>query len=64
MGNVSAVFLFEWKRALTLPRMMWWGVLAAFPVFIVGLIRLTAFSHPPREFWAGGRLKVSRLSAA
>ncbi len=53
MGNVSAVFLFEWKRALTLPRMAWWAVLALFPVFIVGLIRLTAFSHPPREFWAG-----------
>ena len=29
MGNVAAVFLFEWKRALTLPRMAWWAVLAA-----------------------------------
>lgn len=43
MGNVAAVFLFEWKRALTLPRMMWWGVLAAFPVFIVGVIRFTTY---------------------
>lgn len=53
MGNVAAVFLFEWKRALTLPRMMWWGVLAAFPVFIVGVIRFTTYQIPPREFWAG-----------
>lgn len=53
MGNVGAVFLFEWKRALTLPRMAWWAVLAAFPVFIVGLIRFTSNESPPREFWAG-----------
>lgn len=53
IGNVGAVFLFEWKRALTLPRMAWWAVLAVFPVFIVGLIRFTAYQPPPREFWAG-----------
>ncbi|MFM9962391.1 MAG: ABC transporter permease [Planctomycetaceae bacterium] len=58
MGNVGAVFLFEWKRALTLPRMAWWGVLALFPVFIVGVIRFTTSQlphgqQPPREFWAG-----------
>lgn len=41
IGNVAAVFLFEWKRALTLPRMAWWAVLALFPVFIVGVIRFT-----------------------
>jgi ABC-type transport system involved in multi-copper enzyme maturation permease subunit len=50
---VGAVFLFEWKRALTLPRMAWWAVLAAFPVFLVCLIRFTAHGQPPREFWAG-----------
>ena len=50
-GNVAAVFLFEWKRALTLPRMTWWAVLAAFPVFIIGLIRFTAQTSPPRELW-------------
>lgn len=50
-GNVSAVFLFEWRRSLTLPRMAWWGVLAVFPVFIVGLIRFTAYQSPPREVW-------------
>ena len=61
MGNVAAVFLFEWKRSLTLPRMGWWAVLAGFPVFIIGLIRFTI--HPasasngaiqlPRELWIG-----------
>ena len=53
IGNVGAVFLFEWKRALTLPRMAWWAVLAAFPVFIIGVIRFTAHQNPPRELWAG-----------
>jgi ABC-type transport system involved in multi-copper enzyme maturation permease subunit len=52
-GNVGAVFLFEWKRALTLPRMAWWGVLAAFPVFIIGMVRIIAGTGLPREFWAG-----------
>ncbi len=52
-GNLGAVFLFEWKRALTWPRMAWWAVLAVFPVFIIGLIRVTAQTNPPREFWAG-----------
>lgn len=53
IGNVRAVFQFEWKRAMTLPRMAWWAVLALFPVFIVGLIRFTAHQNPPREFWSG-----------
>ena len=58
IGNVGAVFLFEWKRALTLPRMAWWAVLALFPVFIVGLIRFTTAGlppdqRPPRDTWAG-----------
>ncbi len=51
-GNVGAVFLFEWKRALTLPRMAWWVLLAVFPVFIIGVIRFTAQEKPPRELWA------------
>jgi ABC-type transport system involved in multi-copper enzyme maturation permease subunit len=62
-GNVGAVFLFEWKRSLTVPRMAWWLVLALFPVFIVGLLRFTidaAHAHSggdpkvdpaPRELW-------------
>ncbi len=39
IGNVKAVVLFEWKRALTLPRMSWSLVLAIFPVFIVSIAR-------------------------
>lgn len=59
IGNVGAVFLFEWKRSLTVPRMAWWLVLAGFPVFIVGLIRFGIDSaNPdkdpaPRELWIG-----------
>ena len=49
MGNISAVFWFEWKRAWTVPRLMGWGLLALFPVFIMGLIRFTAVNSPPRE---------------
>lgn len=62
IGNVGAVFLFEWKRSLTVPRMAWWLVLAGFPVFIIGLIRFSidqaAFPDEskdpaPRELWIG-----------
>lgn len=58
IGNVGAVFLFEWKRSLTVPRMAWWLVLAGFPVFIIGLIRFSisagvADAAPPRELWIG-----------
>lgn len=53
IDNVAAVFLFEWKRSLTLARMAWWLMLAGFPVFIVSLIRFTAYEELPRELWAG-----------
>ena len=53
MGNVGAVFLFEWRRAMTIPRLAWWFALAAFPVFIIGLIRYTAPADTPRELWIG-----------
>lgn len=49
IGNVCAVFLFEWKRALTVPRMAWWVVLAAFPAFIVGVIRFTMNENLQRD---------------
>ena len=52
IGNVAAVFLFEWRRALTRPRIAWWAVLALFPVFIVTLIRVSPDSQLlPPEFW-------------
>ncbi len=57
MGNIRAVFLFEWKRGCTLPRLLGWATLALFPVFIIGLMRMTAEmaggSPPPRELWIG-----------
>ena len=58
IGNVGAVFVFEWKRSLTVPRMAWWLVLAGFPVFIIGLIQFSITTagpgnQPPRELWIG-----------
>jgi ABC-type transport system involved in multi-copper enzyme maturation permease subunit len=53
-GNVAAVFLFEWQRALTAPRMAWWGVMALFPVFIITLIRFVPhWERLPPELWTG-----------
>jgi len=51
LGNVGAVFLFEWRRSLTAPRIAWWLILTCFPACIVGLIRLVP-DEPPREAWA------------
>lgn len=52
LGNVWAVFCFEWKRALTVPRVLWWIVLTLFPVLIVSLVRFAPGQPPPREAWA------------
>lgn len=52
LGNVSAVFRFEWRRAWSLGRLVWWIALTAFPVFIVGLIRFASQKNPPGdEIW-------------
>ncbi len=53
IGNVGAVFVFEWKRAFTWPRMTWSIGLAAFPVFIIGLVRWTvnAEARGDGEIW-------------
>ena len=46
-------FEFEWKRALSSTRRLWWLMLAVFPVFIVALVRFTvpqitaAVQHEP-----------------
>lgn len=62
IGNVGAVFQFEWKRTLTIPRMAWWMLLASFPVFIMGLVRfnvpiqdevVTSGPRRPDELWRG-----------
>lgn len=39
MNPLRAVFVYEWKRSLTLGRMGWWCAMAAFPVMITILIR-------------------------
>jgi len=52
LNSIAAVFWFEWHRALTFPRLAWWGLFALFPSFIMGLIRFTA-TRPPEipELW-------------
>jgi ABC-type transport system involved in multi-copper enzyme maturation permease subunit len=52
LGNVWAVFCFEWRRALTIPRIAWWIVLTMFPPAMVALVRLAPGNPPPREAWA------------
>ena len=39
MNSLRAVFVYEWKRTLTLGRIAWWFAMAAFPVMITILIR-------------------------
>ena len=51
-GNVRAVFMFEWKTWLTVPRMAWWAVLALFPIFIVTLIRFSPVPDLSPDWWA------------
>jgi ABC-type transport system involved in multi-copper enzyme maturation permease subunit len=52
MGKVAAVFMFEWRRAFSAPRLAWWAVLTLFPAFIVTLIRVSPIQTIPREAWA------------
>ena len=49
-----AVMEFELRRAQTVPRVLWWCILAFFPVLIVSLILLIpeARRNVPIEFWA------------
>ena len=48
-----AVFEFEWQRARSVTRLIWWSVLAFFPVGVVLLILTIphARREVPREFW-------------
>lgn len=43
------MFRFEWRRALSGPRIAWWIVLTLFPSLIVTMIRLSASNQIPRE---------------
>lgn len=44
--GVPAVFRFEWKRTLTVPRMAWWVLLTMFPPVLLGMIRLSVGPLP------------------
>ena len=52
LRRIPAVFLFEWRRALTIPRLAWMVALMAFPPLLLALIRSTVGSDPPREIAA------------
>lgn len=52
LGNIGAVFAFEWRRALSPGRIAWWLVLAGFPVFLAAVVRMNTGGQPPREAWA------------
>ena len=54
LGNTLAVMEFELHRAQTVPRVMWWCILAFFPVLIVSLILIIpgARRNVPIEMWA------------
>lgn len=49
LSRLPAVFVFEWRRALTIPRLAWMAVLIAFPPFLLFLVRSTARSEPPQD---------------
>lgn len=46
LARTFAVFRFEWSRALTVPRMAWWLVLAVFPPGLVTLVRFLEGDPP------------------
>lgn len=45
--RIPAVFFFEWRRALTFPRLAWMVALMAFPPLLLALVRSTDGSEPP-----------------
>jgi hypothetical protein len=47
--RLSAVFRFEWKRARTVPRVVWWVILTAFPPVLLGLVRFNVGWPPSPE---------------
>ena len=51
IGRIPAVFMFEWRRALTIPRLAWMAALMAFPPILSIFIRTTAQPErlPPVE---------------
>jgi ABC-type transport system involved in multi-copper enzyme maturation permease subunit len=50
-ARILSVFRFEWSRALTVPRMAWWVLLAVFPPGIFAVIRFMAGDPPDPILW-------------
>ncbi len=49
LQRIPAVFVFEWRRALTIPRLAWMVAIAAFPPVLLLLVRTAANKTPPPE---------------
>ena len=49
LQRIPAVFFFEWRRALTFPRLAWMVALMAFPPVLLMMIQMAARSDPPIE---------------
>jgi ABC-type transport system involved in multi-copper enzyme maturation permease subunit len=52
LQRIPAVFMFEWQRALTVPRLAWMVALMAFPPLLLAMVRSTAGSEPPVDIAA------------
>jgi ABC-type transport system involved in multi-copper enzyme maturation permease subunit len=52
LRRVPAVFLFEWRRALTIQRLAWMVALMLFPPLLLAILRSNAGSRPPAEIAA------------
>jgi ABC-type transport system involved in multi-copper enzyme maturation permease subunit len=60
LRQVPAVFLFEWRRLWTIPRLGWMVVLTAFPACLLLIVRFGLQEPPPIE---GSLIVVYVLSA-
>ncbi len=49
LARIPAVFAFEWKRALTVPRIAWMIALTAFAPCLLTAVRIAARSAPPTD---------------
>ncbi len=47
LSRLVAVFEFEWRRTITLPRLAWWFTLMAFPPLLMLLVRMAARAEQP-----------------
>lgn len=52
LARIPAVFVFEWRRALTLPRLAWLAALSLFAPGLLLFVRVLANEPPPMEIAA------------